>query len=165
MDRLMALQAFPPGRFPAVVEDDRERLGSAIGAGSGASTSASAGGGHRLCRVLRYAVGLEPGRATNRYNESRLLCEPRVFAGAWNPTPTRGAVRTPMRQLCFKSHRTSHGLEFARDGQKVQLTLDGILAANDHDANVVAGLMNLGIVKVANYVARPYLESGRLKQL
>jgi len=33
--------------------------------------------------------------------------------------------------------------EFARDGQKVQLTLDGVLAVNDHDANVVAGLMGL----------------------
>ena len=55
--------------------------------------------------------------------------------------------------------------EFARDGQQVQLTLDGILAVNDHDANVVAGLMSLGIVKVANYVARPYLESGQLKQV
>ena len=54
----------------------------------------------------------------------------------------------------------------SRDGgQKVQLTLDGVLAVNDHDAYVVASLMSFGIVKVANYVARPYLESGQLTQV
>jgi hypothetical protein len=43
---------------------------------------------------------------------------------------------------------------FARDGQKVQLTLDGVLAVNEHDANVVAGLMNIGIVKGEPRAAR-----------
>jgi LysR family transcriptional regulator for bpeEF and oprC len=36
---------------------------------------------------------------------------------------------------------------------------------NDHDAYVVASLMSFGIVKVANYVARPYLESRQLTQV
>jgi hypothetical protein len=53
--------------------------------------------------------------------------------------------------------------EFEKAGQKVQLTLDGVLAVNDQDANIVAGLMGIGIAKVANYMARPYLESGQLK--
>jgi LysR family transcriptional regulator for bpeEF and oprC len=55
--------------------------------------------------------------------------------------------------------------EFERAGQKVQLTLDGILAVNDQDANIIAGLMGIGITKVANYMARPYLESGQLTQV
>jgi LysR family transcriptional regulator for bpeEF and oprC len=55
--------------------------------------------------------------------------------------------------------------EFARDAEKVQLTLDGVLAVNDHDANVVAGLMSLGVVKVPNYMAQPHLESGELTQV
>lgn len=55
--------------------------------------------------------------------------------------------------------------EFERGGQNVQLTLDGVLAVNDHDAYVVAGLMSFGIVKVANYLAQPYLESGQLTQV
>jgi len=36
---------------------------------------------------------------------------------------------------------------------------------NDSDAYVVAGLMSFGIVKAANYVVRPYLESGQLMQV
>jgi LysR family transcriptional regulator for bpeEF and oprC len=55
--------------------------------------------------------------------------------------------------------------EFARGGQKVQLAPDGVLAVSDHDAYIVASLMSFGIVKVASYVARPYLESGQLTQV
>jgi LysR family transcriptional regulator for bpeEF and oprC len=40
-----------------------------------------------------------------------------------------------------------------------------LAAVNDHDAYIVASLMSFGIVKVANYVARPYLESGQLVQV
>jgi LysR family transcriptional regulator for bpeEF and oprC len=71
------------------------------------------------------------------------------------------------RCVNYVSNRTGRILdwEFARDGQKVQLTLDGILAVNDHDAYIAAGLMSFGIVKVANYVARPYLDSGQLTQV
>ncbi len=68
------------------------------------------------------------------------------------------------RCVNYVSNRTGRILdwEFARDGQKVQLTLDGVLAVYDHDAYLVAGLMSFGIVKIANYMARPYLESGQL---
>ena len=44
----------------------------------------------------------------------------------------------------------------------MQLTLDSVLAVNDPEAYVLAGVMGLGIVKVAAPVVRPYLESGRL---
>ena len=71
------------------------------------------------------------------------------------------------RCVNYVSNRTGRILdwEFERDGQTVQLTLDGVLAVNDHDAYIVAGLMSFGIVKVANYLARPYLESGQLTQV
>jgi len=36
---------------------------------------------------------------------------------------------------------------------------------NDSDAYVVAGLMSFGIVKVANYIVQPYLDSGQLMQV
>ena len=64
----------------------------------------------------------------------------------------------------YMSNRTGRILdwEFARDGQKVVLTLDGVFAVNDHEAYVAAGLNSLGIVKAANYIVRPYLDSGRL---
>jgi LysR family transcriptional regulator for bpeEF and oprC len=83
-----------------------------------------------------------------------------------------GVPRTPEdlaahRCVNFMSNRTGRVLdwEFVRDGRKAQLTLDGVLAVNDHDAYVVAAVMSLGIVKVAHYVARPYLESGQLAQV
>jgi LysR family transcriptional regulator, regulator for bpeEF and oprC len=36
---------------------------------------------------------------------------------------------------------------------------------SNHDAYVVAGLKSFGIVKVANYIAQPYLESEQLMQV
>jgi LysR family transcriptional regulator for bpeEF and oprC len=68
------------------------------------------------------------------------------------------------RCVNYMSHRTGRILdwEFAREGQKVVLTLDGVFAVNDHEAYVAAGLNSLGIVKAANYIVRPYLDSGRL---
>jgi LysR family transcriptional regulator, regulator for bpeEF and oprC len=81
--------------------------------------------------------------------------------------PRRPEELSAHRCVNFLSNRTGRVLdwEFARDGQKVQLTLDGVLAVNDQDAYIVAGLMGFGIVKVANYLARPYLESGQLTQV
>jgi LysR family transcriptional regulator for bpeEF and oprC len=83
-----------------------------------------------------------------------------------------GIPRTPEelsthRCVNYVSYRTGRVIdwEFARDGQKIQLTLDSVLAVHDHDAYLVAGLMSFGIVKVANYMARPYLESGQLIQV
>jgi LysR family transcriptional regulator for bpeEF and oprC len=69
--------------------------------------------------------------------------------------------------ITYVSGRTGRVMdwEFERAGQKIQLTLDGVLAVNDQDANIIAGLMGIGIAKVANYMARPYLESGQLKQV
>jgi LysR family transcriptional regulator for bpeEF and oprC len=77
-------------------------------------------------------------------------------------TPRRPEDLSTHRCVTYMSNRTGGVLEweFARGGQKVQLTVDGVLAVNDHDAYVAAALMSFGIVKVANYVARPYLESG-----
>lgn len=82
-------------------------------------------------------------------------------------TPRSPEELSAHRCVNYVSNRTGRVLdwEFARDGQTVQLTLDGVLAVNDQDAYVAAGLMSFGIVKVANYLARPYLESGQLTQV
>jgi LysR family transcriptional regulator for bpeEF and oprC len=68
------------------------------------------------------------------------------------------------RCVNYMSNRTGRILdwEFAREGQKVVLTLDAVFAVNDHEAYVAAGLSGLGIVKAANYIVRPYLDSGQL---
>ena len=82
-------------------------------------------------------------------------------------TPRRPEELSAHRCITFVANRTGPVVEweFARGAQKVQLAVDGVLAVNDHDAHVAASLMSLGIVKVANYVARPYLESGQLTQV
>ncbi|MGH8545248.1 MAG: LysR substrate-binding domain-containing protein [Gammaproteobacteria bacterium] len=82
-------------------------------------------------------------------------------------TPRRPEELSAHRCVNYLSNRTGRVIdwEFARGRQKVALTLDGVLAVNDHDAYVVAALMSFGIVKVANYLARPYLESGQLTQV
>ena len=81
--------------------------------------------------------------------------------------PRRPEDLSAHRCVTYLSNRTGRDIEweFARGAEKVQLAVDGVLAVNDHDAYVVAALMSLGIVKVANYVVRPYLESGRLTQV
>ena len=82
-------------------------------------------------------------------------------------TPRRPEDLAAHRCVTYLAGRTGQAAdwEFARGEQKVQLALEGVLAVNDHDAYIVASLMNLGIVKVANYVARPYLASGQLTQV
>lgn len=81
--------------------------------------------------------------------------------------PQRPEDLSAHRCINFISSRTGRVLEweFVREREKVQLSINGILAVNDHDAYVVAGAMGLGIVKVANYVAQPYLESGQLTEV
>lgn len=81
--------------------------------------------------------------------------------------PNRPEDLSAHRCINFMTSRTGRVLdwEFVRAREKVQLTVDGILAVNDHDAYVVAGVIGLGIVKVANYVAQPYIDSGQLTQV
>ncbi|RPH44707.1 MAG: LysR family transcriptional regulator, partial [Lysobacterales bacterium] len=71
------------------------------------------------------------------------------------------------RCVNFMSNRNGRIVdwEFVRDGRKIELSLKGVLAVNEFDAYVVAGVMGLGIIKVANYVVQTHLESGQLKQV
>ena len=71
------------------------------------------------------------------------------------------------RCVNYVSNRTGRVIawEFERSAQTVELTLDGVLAVNDPEAYVLAGLLSFGIVKVASYIAQPFLESGQLKQV
>jgi len=133
------------------------------------------GMGHRLVDlveegidcVVRFGVQPDSSLVARRVGTMTSVC-------CASPAYLRehGIPRTPEelsthRCVNYVSHRTGRVLdwEFARDGRKVELTLDGVLAVSDHDAYVAAGLMSFGIVKVANYMARPYLESGQLTQV
>jgi LysR family transcriptional regulator, regulator for bpeEF and oprC len=65
------------------------------------------------------------------------------------------------------SNRTGKAIEwdFQREGHTMHLAVHGALSVNDPSAYVACGLMGLGIVKVATYLAKPYLDSGKLVQV
>jgi LysR family transcriptional regulator, regulator for bpeEF and oprC len=117
--------------------------------------------------VVRFGVQPDSSLVARRVGTMTSLCCASPAYLREHGTPRRPEELSAHRCVNYVSNRTGRILdwEFARDGQKVRLTLDGVLAVNDHDAYVVAGLMSFGIVKVANYLARPYLESGQLVQV
>jgi LysR family transcriptional regulator for bpeEF and oprC len=117
--------------------------------------------------VVRFGMQSDSSLVTRRVGTMSLVCCASPAYLREHGTPRRPEELSAHRCVNYVSNRTGRVLdwEFARGGQKVELTLDGVLAVNDHDAEVAAGLMSFGIVKVANYVARPYLESGQLTQV
>jgi LysR family transcriptional regulator for bpeEF and oprC len=117
--------------------------------------------------VVRFGIQPDSSLVARRVGTMTSVCCATPAYLREHGTPLRPEELSAHRCVNFVSNRTGRILdwEFAREGQKVLLTLDGVLAVNDHDAYIVAGLMSFGIVKVANYVARPYLESGQLMQV
>jgi LysR family transcriptional regulator for bpeEF and oprC len=117
--------------------------------------------------VVRFGVQPDSSLVARRVGTMTSVCCASPGYLRQHGIPSRPEELSAHRCVNFVSNRTGRILdwEFAQDGQKVQLTLDGVLAVNDQDAYVVAGLMGFGIVKVANYMARPYLESGQLVQV
>jgi LysR family transcriptional regulator, regulator for bpeEF and oprC len=117
--------------------------------------------------VVRFGIQSDSSLVARRVGTMSFVCCASPAYLREHGIPRRPEDLSAHRCVNYVSNRTGRVMdwEFARGGQKVQLTLDGVLAVNDHDAYIVAGLMNFGMVKVANYVARPYLESGQLTQV
>ena len=117
--------------------------------------------------VVRFGIQSDSSLVSRRVGTMSLICCASPAYLREHGIPRRPEELSAHRCVNYVSNRTGRVMdwEFSRGGQKLELTLDGVLAVNDHDAEVVAGLMSFGIVKVANYVARPYLESGRLTQV
>ncbi|SFU52284.1 LysR family transcriptional regulator [Pseudoduganella namucuonensis] len=55
--------------------------------------------------------------------------------------------------------------DFSRDGERIQLPLPGLIALNDSDAYVTAGLAGLGVVQMTDFALTDYLRDGQLVQL
>ena len=117
--------------------------------------------------VVRIGVQKDSSLVARRVGTMSTICCASPAYLQEHGTPRRPEELSAHRCVTLLANSTARPIEweFARDAQKVQLTPDGTLAVNDHDAYVAVGLMSLGIVKVANYVARPYLESGQLTQV
>ena len=117
--------------------------------------------------VVRFGTQPDSSLVARRVGTMSFICCASPAYLREHGAPRRPEELPAHRCVNYVSNRTGRVLdwEFARDGQRVRLTPDGVLALNDHDAYVVAALMSFGIVKVADYVARPYLESGQLTQV
>jgi LysR family transcriptional regulator for bpeEF and oprC len=117
--------------------------------------------------VVRLGVQTDSSLIARRVGTTSFVCCASPAYLEQHGTPRRPEELSAHRCVNYLSNRTGRVMdwEFSRGKQNVQLTLDGVLAVNDPDAYVVAGLMNFGIVKIASYVVRPYLESGQLVQV
>lgn len=84
----------------------------------------------------------------------------------------RGTPRTPedlLDHVCINYFSNRSGrivpFDFVRDGHKIELPVEGHVAVNDADAYLACGLMGLGIMQIATYLAQPHLAAGRLTQV
>lgn len=71
------------------------------------------------------------------------------------------------RIIEFHSGRTGRATDWECivDGAGQSIPVRGSLAVNDTDAYVSCGLEGLGLIRIADYLARQYLASGRLVQI
>jgi len=53
--------------------------------------------------------------------------------------------------------------DFHRDGERVELATPGVIALNDSNAYVSAGLAGLGIMQMADFMVTPLLADGRME--
>jgi LysR family transcriptional regulator for bpeEF and oprC len=74
-----------------------------------------------------------------------------------------------MRHRCvnYFSSRTGKifDWDFTRNGERVQVALPGLVALNDTNSYVAAGLAGLGIVQMPNFLMEPMIKDGRFEIL
>ncbi len=72
-----------------------------------------------------------------------------------------------MRHRCvnYFSARTGKifDWDFTRDGERVQVALPGLIALNDSNAYIAAGVAGLGIVQMASFMMEPLSADGRIE--
>ena len=57
------------------------------------------------------------------------------------------------------------GWDFSKDGERIDLQLDGVVALNDGEAYLEAGLAGLGIVQAATFMVKDAIVSGTLTRV
>ncbi|GAB2837438.1 putative multidrug efflux transcriptional regulator CeoR [Pseudoduganella ginsengisoli] len=55
--------------------------------------------------------------------------------------------------------------DFSRDGERIQLPLPALVALNDSNAYIAAGLAGLGVVQMSTFALDDYLADGRMVQI
>lgn len=71
------------------------------------------------------------------------------------------------RLIAYQAGRTGRATDwhFVVDGADHAVPVNANLAVNDTDAYVTCGLEGLGLIRIADYLASPYLASGRLVEV
>jgi LysR family transcriptional regulator, regulator for bpeEF and oprC len=59
----------------------------------------------------------------------------------------------------------NEGFTFMVDGRTVEVNMKGDVAVNDAEAHLQAGLDGMGIIQASQFLAVPYLQSGRLREI
>ena len=79
---------------------------------------------------------------------------------------TPGHPRELERHRCVNYFSAKTGKiydwDFTRDGERIQVPLPGLVALNDSNAYVEAGLAGLGIVQMTDYLLMEHVDAGRL---
>lgn len=55
--------------------------------------------------------------------------------------------------------------DFTRDGERVQVALPGMIAVNDTNSYIAAGLAGLGVIQMSNFMLEPMIQDGRFVTL
>ncbi|MBB3219341.1 LysR family transcriptional regulator [Pseudoduganella umbonata] len=55
--------------------------------------------------------------------------------------------------------------DFTRDGERIQVPMPGVIALNDSNAYVQAGLAGLGVIQMTDYLLLEHVRAGRMVQL
>jgi len=78
--------------------------------------------------------------------------------------PAHPSELTRHRCVNYFSARTGKVFDwdFTRDGERIQVPMEGHIALNDSYAYTAAGLAGLGIVQMANFMLEPMIRAGRL---
>ena len=117
--------------------------------------------------VVRMGEQPDSSLVSRRIGTMRFICcaSPEYLRD--HGSPRRPEDLSAHRCVNLMSNRTGRVLdwEFLRDRERVQLTFDGVLAVNDHEATAAAAVASIGIVRIVEYVALPYLESGQLTEV
>ncbi|KQQ36196.1 transcriptional regulator [Duganella sp. Leaf126] len=79
-------------------------------------------------------------------------------------TPTHPQDLLQHRCVNYFSARSGKILDwdFNRDGERLQVALPGLIAVNDTNAYIAAGVAGLGIIQTPRFVIEPMLADGRL---
>ncbi len=77
--------------------------------------------------------------------------------------------RDLVRHVCVNYFSAKTGKvydwDFTRDGERIQLPLPSLVALNDSNAYIAAGLAGLGVVQMSTFALDDYLADGRMVQI